>query len=60
MIVINSLLDLQNDRVHVLDVVQVAENKRRLRIEAARDDVLRVLVGQLVALIKKKKKTKNS
>lgn len=40
----------------MLDVVEVAEDECRLWVEATRDDVLRILVGQLVALTKTEKK----
>ncbi len=40
------LLYLEHEGVQVLDVVQVAEDKRLLHVEAERDDVLGVLVRQ--------------
>lgn len=46
----HSLLYLEDDRVHVLDVIEVAEDERRLWVEAAGDDVLGVLERQPVAL----------
>lgn len=46
----NSLLNLEDNRVHVLYVVEVAEDEGRLWVEAAGDDVLGVLERQPVAL----------
>lgn len=45
-----SLLNFQYDGIHVLDVIQVAENEGRFLVEATRDDVLSVLVCQSVTL----------
>ena len=38
----NSLLDLEDHGVHVLDVVEVAEHEGRFGVEAAGDDVFGV------------------
>ena len=43
LVVRDGLLDLEDVRVHVADVVEVGEDERARDVEAARDDVLRVL-----------------
>lgn len=49
----DSLLDLEHHRVHVLDVVEIAEHERGVGVEATGDDILRVLVRQPMALPRK-------
>ena len=51
LVVRHRLLDLEDVRVHVADVVEVGEDERPRDVEAARDDVLRVLEAEAVALL---------
>jgi len=46
------LLDFQDGRVHVPDVIEVGEDKGGVDIEAARDDVFGVFVPEPVAVLK--------
>lgn len=51
LIIRRALLNLEDRRIHVLNIIQIREYERLLNIEATSNDVLRILVSQSTVIM---------